>query len=291
MAQLLTLKEIAKKINIPESSLRKYREIFEDFVPGVGSGRGRRYREEATGIFRDIRTWRENEHMPWEAITSRLAEKYPINAPTAATEKAAPKPAPPRTAPQPAAPQPTQAPAPVSSQDPRFEAARYLRRITSLGEKQIDILNSIGAEVMNFVQNNQRLTVNEVRKMTNRLNTSFQTLTSVVMTSVREQSKMLNDMQNRIAALEANHRELVKGGVKSIQVAEVKEKILAMRRKIEGRDRVIEEFKRSFEVIKRENSELRAFKMRHMDKAEDKIREIKAYRKTPLWKRITGSKF
>lgn len=284
MARLLTLKEIAKQIDIPESSLRKYREIFEDFIPGVGSGRGRRYREEAVEIFRNIRTWREHEHMPWEAITSKLAEKYPISAPTTTEEEP-----PPRAAQQPPA-QPMQAAPAVGAPAPRVEAARYLRRINSLGEKQLAILNAIGSEMMNFIQNNQNYTVGEVRKITTSLSTSFQQLNSVVMKSVREQNEMINDMQRRIAGLEENYNELVKGGVQSIRVAEVKEKVLSMRRKIEERDRAIEDFKRSFTVLKRENSELRAFKMRHLDKAEDKIREIKAYRKTPIWKRITGNK-
>ena len=144
--------------------------------------------------------------------------------------------------------------------------------------------------MMSFIHSNQKVTVTEVRRVTESLNASFQKLNSLVLNSVKEQNKMLNDMQSRIAGLEANYYELAKGGVKSIQVAEVKEKILAMRRKISERDKVIEEFKISFDVLKRKNSELRAFKMSHPDKAEDGVREKKVSRPLPFWKRITGSK-
>jgi len=55
----------------------------------VGSGRSRRYREDAIGILKEIRDLREDMHMPWDAITDALAKKYPIDATPAGPSAAA----------------------------------------------------------------------------------------------------------------------------------------------------------------------------------------------------------
>ncbi|MEW5947051.1 MAG: MerR family transcriptional regulator, partial [bacterium] len=144
MSRLLTLKEIAKQLNVPESSLRKYREIFEDFMPGVGSGRGRRYREDAVVIFQDIRRLREDEHMPWEAVTVKLAEKYPMNAPSAPGPGAAARESAPPAAAGAHAPHTashhqaavTPRPAPPAPDDLKTLNA-LLKRIAALNEKQM----------------------------------------------------------------------------------------------------------------------------------------------------------
>src|SRR5699024_11927318 len=47
--QLLTITEISKKLDIPESTVRFYRDRFEDYIPYVGHGR-RRYKREAIEI-------------------------------------------------------------------------------------------------------------------------------------------------------------------------------------------------------------------------------------------------
>lgn len=297
MSGLLTLKQIAGVIGIPESSLRKYREIFEDFIPGVGSGRGRRYHNEAVEVFREIRAWREDENMPWEAITSKLAEKYPINTETVRVtpEDVPVRPAAsysPRPAPQEQLPHPMPI---VAASDPEYTMA--LRRIKALNERQLAVINALATEMLRFIERqqsdgtaSQAAMTKEIRAMSESMGVAVQRLNASVADNVRKQGEYVAGIYQRLAALEANYNELVKGGVQSIRVDEVKEKILSMRKKIEERDKVIEEFKNSFEVLKRENSELRAFKGRHVDKAEEKIREMKAYRKTPFWMRITGTK-
>ncbi len=67
-------------MNAPESSVRKYREIFDQFIPSIGTGRSKRYRMEAIDILREIRYLREEMLMPWDAIADQLASKYPIDA-------------------------------------------------------------------------------------------------------------------------------------------------------------------------------------------------------------------
>jgi DNA-binding transcriptional MerR regulator len=52
MQELLTLKEIARQIGVPESNLRYYRNRIGDFAPSVGKGRRRRYLPEAIDVFR-----------------------------------------------------------------------------------------------------------------------------------------------------------------------------------------------------------------------------------------------
>lgn len=52
--KLLTIAEIAKQLDIPESTVRFYRDRFEVFVPSVGEGRKKRYLPEATEVLRFI---------------------------------------------------------------------------------------------------------------------------------------------------------------------------------------------------------------------------------------------
>ena len=51
---LLTIKEIARQLDLPESNIRYYRDKFEEFIPFVGEGRKRRYKSEALEVFRFI---------------------------------------------------------------------------------------------------------------------------------------------------------------------------------------------------------------------------------------------
>jgi hypothetical protein len=76
---LMTLKDIAARLGLPESSLRKYRDVFPQFIPSVGTGRDRRYRDEAVEVFRTIREMREVSHLAWEDMESRLAARFPVN--------------------------------------------------------------------------------------------------------------------------------------------------------------------------------------------------------------------
>jgi len=52
--ELLTIADIAKRLELPESTVRYYRDRFAPYVPSVGEGRGRRYRPEALAVLRFI---------------------------------------------------------------------------------------------------------------------------------------------------------------------------------------------------------------------------------------------
>jgi len=51
---LLTLRQIADELGLPESTVRYYRDAFLDRVPFVGTGRRRRYPPEAVAVLRSI---------------------------------------------------------------------------------------------------------------------------------------------------------------------------------------------------------------------------------------------
>jgi len=52
--KLLTVAEIAKELQIPESTVRYYRDRFLDYIPYVGEGRAKRYRLETLDVLRFI---------------------------------------------------------------------------------------------------------------------------------------------------------------------------------------------------------------------------------------------
>ncbi|MFP4168045.1 MAG: MerR family transcriptional regulator [Desulfonatronovibrionaceae bacterium] len=79
MSGLLTIKEIAHKLDIPESNIRYYRDKFEAYLPYEGEGRKRRYRPEAMDIFAYIaEQYAKNRSS--EDIEKDLASRYVVNA-------------------------------------------------------------------------------------------------------------------------------------------------------------------------------------------------------------------
>ncbi|MFW5721660.1 MAG: MerR family transcriptional regulator [Desulfohalobiaceae bacterium] len=74
--ELLTIKEIARKLDLPESNIRYYRDRFEDFLPFVGQGRKRRYKPAALQVFSFI-VEGLHQNLTSEEIGRRLAREYP----------------------------------------------------------------------------------------------------------------------------------------------------------------------------------------------------------------------
>lgn len=76
MTIFLTIKEIAKQLQVPESNIRYYRDRFEDYIPSVGEGRRRRYKKEAIDVFSYIvQGYREEKNT--EQIAAELAGMFP----------------------------------------------------------------------------------------------------------------------------------------------------------------------------------------------------------------------
>ncbi|MFH1537652.1 MAG: MerR family transcriptional regulator [bacterium] len=72
---LLTLKQISQMLGVPESTLRRYRDLCENDVPSVDTGRGLMYPEEAVETFRKIRLLREGKLLDWSDLRAELGRK------------------------------------------------------------------------------------------------------------------------------------------------------------------------------------------------------------------------
>lgn len=129
--ELLTLKDIALRLNLPESTLRKYRDAFPHFIPVVGSGRDRLYRPEATQVFQAIRRYRSGELLSWEDTGKHLAERFTAEGAELDSEAAPEEP-----------PQPT--PGEIAVTEIRAE----LVKLRSASDQQGFMLNTIGGEVV-----------------------------------------------------------------------------------------------------------------------------------------------
>lgn len=73
---LLTLRDIAEQLGLPESTVRYYRDRFSAFVPTVGRGRQRRYREEAVEVLRTVAEGFRSQKSA-EEVEEVLAQQFP----------------------------------------------------------------------------------------------------------------------------------------------------------------------------------------------------------------------
>jgi DNA-binding transcriptional MerR regulator len=92
MKNLMTIAEIAKELNIPESTARYYRDSFINYIPSVGEGRKKRYRPETAEVLRFIAEGFKRKLTATE-IETGLSQMFPrnldIEQPTAITTAAA----------------------------------------------------------------------------------------------------------------------------------------------------------------------------------------------------------
>ncbi|WP_053957831.1 MerR family transcriptional regulator [Sulfobacillus thermosulfidooxidans] len=83
----VTIAEIASRLDLPESTVRYYRDRFSEFVPVIGKGRQRRYPEEAVEIFHTIADGLRNGQTA-TMVEETLGRLYPRNVETTETELA-----------------------------------------------------------------------------------------------------------------------------------------------------------------------------------------------------------
>ncbi len=74
---LLTAAQIAKELNLPESTVRYYRDRFTEYIPTTGEGRSRRYRPEALEVFRFISD-RLRTGMPADVLEAELRPRFQV---------------------------------------------------------------------------------------------------------------------------------------------------------------------------------------------------------------------
>ncbi len=76
--ELLTIKEIAGRLNQPESNIRYYRDKFEKYLPSVGEGRKKRFKPEAMEIFETIVNG-QSKNLSAQDIEKELAGNFAQN--------------------------------------------------------------------------------------------------------------------------------------------------------------------------------------------------------------------
>lgn len=288
----MTLKEIAKQLDVPESSLRKYRETFSAFVPSVGTGRSRRYRADAIEVLKDIRDLREDMHMPWDAITDQLARKYPIDA-TPAMPAVLPGAALPAKPYQAALPRLGGAPTAVAQEPQRAlsqAGSQYLRKMMAISEKQAMMVNALAIEMMRAIDQVRKESREDCGRLQRNMAEVIGALSKSLGVISQQERALLREIHGQIKSMEQTIDKLAAEHSQAIEVVQLQEQLNIIKEKIEQRETVIQEYKKSFGVLKKENIELREFKMRHSDKAEERVREVKAMKHTSAFKRLLGFK-
>ncbi len=82
MTDLLSVLAIAKRLNILESTARYYCRQYADFLPSVGDGRGKRYKEGALEVLQVVVDMAKDNRSSTD-IASHLRQQFPVNIPSA----------------------------------------------------------------------------------------------------------------------------------------------------------------------------------------------------------------
>lgn len=78
MQEYLTLAEIARQLNLPESTARYYKNKFSAYIPSYGSGRKKRYSAEAVEVLRLIAEM-FNRNATATEIEDALIREFAVN--------------------------------------------------------------------------------------------------------------------------------------------------------------------------------------------------------------------
>jgi DNA-binding transcriptional MerR regulator len=91
--KLLAIAEIARELELPESTLHYWKNRFGPYLPSVGRNRQKRFKPEAVEVFRLIAQRLRSGH-PSQDIMAELSRRYPVNAePSFESQAEAPPPA------------------------------------------------------------------------------------------------------------------------------------------------------------------------------------------------------
>lgn len=77
--RLLSVAEIARQLDVPESTLHYWKNRFSQYLPSFGRGRLKRFQPEAVEAFRTIARLLKAGHSS-EEVMAELARTYPLNA-------------------------------------------------------------------------------------------------------------------------------------------------------------------------------------------------------------------
>lgn len=76
--RFLSIAEIAREVEAPESTLHYWKNRYAAFLPSVGQGRQKRFRPEAVEVFRLIAALLRDGHAPAE-VAGHLARTHAVN--------------------------------------------------------------------------------------------------------------------------------------------------------------------------------------------------------------------
>lgn len=76
--KLLSVAEIARELEIPESTLHYWKNRFAQYLPSVGKNRQKRFRPEAVAIFKLIKDMLATGHTSKDVMAA-LSKSYPVN--------------------------------------------------------------------------------------------------------------------------------------------------------------------------------------------------------------------
>ena len=183
-----------------------------------------------------------------------------------------------------------QAPAHAVDRPAPVPGSAYLRKIAAISEKQMMIVNAMALQLMQSVDQIRVDARQEIEHMHKEMLETLTTMSRSFGELNREEKKLLGDVQGRLADVRQSIGRIEKSGDRAVRLVEIEAQLKTVQRKLEQREKLIQEYKNSFEVLKRENTELRAFRNRHIDTAEERVREVKGLKKTPILKRMFGPK-
>ncbi|WP_320006470.1 MerR family transcriptional regulator [Maridesulfovibrio sp.] len=77
--KLLSIAEISRLLEVPESTLHYWKNRFAQYLPSTGRNRQKRFKSEAVEIFKIISSMLKQGHTA-EDVMAELSRKYPVNA-------------------------------------------------------------------------------------------------------------------------------------------------------------------------------------------------------------------
>lgn len=76
--KLLSIAEISRLLEVPESTLHYWKNRFAQYLPSTGRNRQKRFKSEAVEIFKIISSMLKQGHTA-EDVMAELSRKYPVN--------------------------------------------------------------------------------------------------------------------------------------------------------------------------------------------------------------------
>ncbi|WP_321401568.1 MerR family transcriptional regulator [Maridesulfovibrio sp.] len=76
--KLLSIAEISRLLEVPESTLHYWKNRFAQYLPSTGRNRQKRFKSEAVEIFKIIASMLKQGHTA-EDVMAKLSRKYPVN--------------------------------------------------------------------------------------------------------------------------------------------------------------------------------------------------------------------